>query len=78
VCERYGLEPGSPDEAFNSKTRYVMRHLEKFSDARVFAIAKSVIEDFSGRQAASRGRTTGQAGPPLIGHHEAAFGRSAQ
>jgi len=46
VCERYGLEPGTPDEAFNSKTRYVMRRLEKLSDARVFAIAKSVLEDF--------------------------------
>ena len=46
VCERYGLEPGSQDEAFSSKTRYVMRRLEKLSDERVFAVAKSVLQDF--------------------------------
>src|SRR3954469_18323543 len=46
VCERYGLEPGEGDEAFSSKRRYVMRRLEKLSDERVLAVAKSVVHDF--------------------------------
>lgn len=46
VCERYGLEPGSADEAYNSKNRYVMRRLEKLSDERVYALAKCVLQDF--------------------------------
>jgi len=46
VCERYGLEPGSPDEAFSSKTRYVMRRLEKLSNETVFTVAKSGLQDF--------------------------------
>jgi hypothetical protein len=46
VCERYGLEPGDKEEAFASKTKYVMRRLEKLTDKAVFDIAKNVIEDF--------------------------------
>lgn len=46
VCERYGLEAGTGDEAFSSKTAYVMRRLEKLGDDRVFAIAKEVVRDF--------------------------------
>jgi hypothetical protein len=46
VCERYGLDPGGSDEAFSSKTRYVMRRLEKLSDEKVFGVAKSVVQDF--------------------------------
>ncbi len=46
VCERYGLEPGTNDEAFSSKTRYVMKRLEKLSDEEVFHIAKKVVADF--------------------------------
>lgn len=46
VCERYGLEPGTSDEAFSSKTRYVMSRLEKLSDERVFNIAKQVVAEF--------------------------------
>jgi hypothetical protein len=46
VCERYGLDSGEPDEAFSSKTRYVMRRLEKLSDEKVLAIATSVVRDF--------------------------------
>lgn len=45
VCERYGLDPGTPDEAFSSKTRYVMQRLEKLSDAKVLGIAKQVVVD---------------------------------
>ncbi len=46
VCERYGLEPGTGDEAFSSKTRYVMSRLEKLSDEQVFHISKQVVADF--------------------------------
>jgi hypothetical protein len=46
VCERYGLESGTSDEAFSSKNRYVMSRLEKLSDAKVLGIAKLVVEDF--------------------------------
>jgi len=46
VCERYGLEPGESDEAFSSKTQYVMRRLERLSDEKVFTLARSVVEDF--------------------------------
>lgn len=45
VCERYGLDPGDADEAFSSKTRYVMRRLEKLSDEKVLAIAKQVVDE---------------------------------
>ena len=46
VCERYGLATGSSDEAFSSKTRYVMSRLEGLSDEKVFEIAKAVIQEF--------------------------------
>jgi hypothetical protein len=46
VCERYGLETGTPDEAFSSKVQYVMRRLEKLSDEKVFNLAKNVVQDF--------------------------------
>jgi hypothetical protein len=46
VCERYGLDPGTADEAFSSKARYVMQRLEKLSDERVFTIAKQIVADF--------------------------------
>jgi hypothetical protein len=47
VCERYGLEPGNGDEAFNSKRQYVLRRLEKLSDEKVLHVAKSVLADFA-------------------------------
>jgi hypothetical protein len=47
VCERYGLEPGTGDEAFNSKRQYVLRRLEKLSDEKVLHVAKSVLADFA-------------------------------
>jgi hypothetical protein len=46
VCERYGLEPGEGEEAFSSKTQYVMRRLEKLSDEKVLTVAKDVVRDF--------------------------------
>jgi hypothetical protein len=46
VCERYGLDPGDSDEAFSSKTRYVMRRLDKLSDAQVLEVARSIVQDF--------------------------------
>ena len=46
VCERLGLEPGSGNEAFNSKTQYVMRRLESLSDERVLKVAREVVKDY--------------------------------
>jgi hypothetical protein len=46
VCERYGLDPGDEDEAFSSKTRYVMRRLEKLSDEQVLEIARQVVHEY--------------------------------
>ena len=46
VCERYGLEPGTANEAFSSKTRYAMNRLEKLSDDKVLAVAKQVVLDY--------------------------------
>jgi hypothetical protein len=46
VCERYGLDPGTGEEAFSSKTSYAMKRLEKLSDEKVLAIARQVVEDF--------------------------------
>ena len=46
VCERLGLEPGTSEEAFQSKTLYVMRRLEKLSDEQVLRLAKNVVNDF--------------------------------
>jgi hypothetical protein len=46
VCERYGLESGTSEEAFSSKNRYVMSRLERLSDAKVLGVAKLVVEDF--------------------------------
>lgn len=46
VCERFGLDPGSDREAFESKTKYVMRRLEKLSDEAVLAVAQQVAEAY--------------------------------
>ncbi len=46
VCERYGIAPGSEEEAFNSKIRYVMARLHKLSDEKVLGIAKEVVKEF--------------------------------
>jgi hypothetical protein len=46
VCERYGLDSGSSDEAFSSKNLYVMSRLEKLSDEKVLGIARNVVKDF--------------------------------
>jgi AbiJ-like protein/abortive infection Abi-like protein len=46
VCERYGLESGTSDEAFSSKNRYVMSRLEKLSDEKVLGVARNVVKDF--------------------------------
>ena len=46
VCERYGLEPGDNDEAFRSKTQYVMRRVEKLSDEKVLKLAQEIIIDY--------------------------------
>jgi len=46
VCERFGLEPGTEREAFDSKTKYAMRRLEKLSDEKVLAVARAVVEAY--------------------------------
>lgn len=46
VCERYGLDTGTSEEAFSSKNRYVMSRLEKLSDEKVLAVARNVVKDF--------------------------------
>jgi hypothetical protein len=46
VCERFGMEPGDGQEAFGSKTKYVMRRLEKLSDEKVYAIAREVVKTY--------------------------------
>jgi hypothetical protein len=46
ACERYGLDPGDSQEAFSSKTQYVMRRLEKLSDEKVLGVARSVVQEF--------------------------------
>ena len=46
VCERYGLAPGNPDEAFSSKMQYVMKRLTKLSDETVLGVARNVIKEF--------------------------------
>lgn len=72
VCERYGLDPGDPQEAFSSKTRYVMRRLEKLSDQKVFEIAKAVLENFDNdplRVAVERLEKDGHLVTDLTRHH---------
>jgi hypothetical protein len=46
VCERFGMEPGDGGEAFGSKTKYIMRRLEKLSDEKVYAIAREVVKTY--------------------------------
>lgn len=47
ACERYGLSPGTNEEAFSSKTQYVMKRLDEISDERVIDIARQVVLDTS-------------------------------
>src|SRR5438132_1330729 len=46
VCERYGLEAGTGEEAFSSKRRYVLKRLQKLSDERVLVVAKAAVADY--------------------------------
>src|SRR5262245_61771824 len=46
VCERYGLAVGDGSEAFQSKTRYVLRRLARFTDEQAVLIAERVARDF--------------------------------
>jgi hypothetical protein len=40
------MDPGTGQEAFSSKTAYVMARLEKLPDQEVFKIAKQVLDDY--------------------------------
>lgn len=46
VCERYGLDAGTKEEAFSGKTGYVMSRLEKLSNKDVFKVAVQVLDDY--------------------------------
>tara|TARA_R110002049_G_scaffold264835_1_gene440974 strand:- start:35 stop:1171 length:1137 start_codon:yes stop_codon:yes gene_type:complete len=46
VCERFGLEPGTVEEAFQSKNSYVMRRLERLSDEQALEVARKVVRGF--------------------------------
>jgi hypothetical protein len=46
VCERFGLAPGTRDEAFSSKRSYVESRLEMLPHDKVLEIAKRVVEEY--------------------------------
>ncbi len=46
VCERYGLAPGTYDEAFSSKRVYVLKRLTPLPRGEVLKIAREVIIDY--------------------------------
>lgn len=45
ICERVGMEPGTGDEAFSSKTAYVMKRLNRLSDEQVLKVAQRVVKE---------------------------------
>lgn len=46
VCERYGLAAGTGDEAFNSKTNYIMRRLVALPRGKWLEIAQEILLDY--------------------------------
>ncbi|MBY3245156.1 abortive infection family protein [Rhizobium laguerreae] len=46
VCEALGLEPGTRDQAFSGKQRYVATRLLKLSRERVLDVAQRVLEEY--------------------------------
>lgn len=46
MCERFGLAPGTRDEASQSKTQYVMKRLLSLPRAQVIEIAREVAIDY--------------------------------
>jgi hypothetical protein len=45
VCERFGLAPGTRDEAFSSKRLYIGSRLESLPHDKVVEVAKRVVEE---------------------------------
>ena len=45
VCVRYGLADGTPEEAFNSKYKYVEKRLEALSSGELSEIARALQQD---------------------------------
>lgn len=46
VCEAFGLEPGTRDQAFSSKQRYIATRLLKLSREQVLAVAERVLDEY--------------------------------
>jgi hypothetical protein len=46
VCEALGLEPGTRDQAFSSKQRYVATRLLKLTKEQVLVVAQRVLEEY--------------------------------
>jgi hypothetical protein len=46
LCERYGLSPGTYQEAYDSKRTYVMKRLMPLPRGKVLEIARSASEDY--------------------------------
>lgn len=46
VCEKLGLEPGEESEAFQSKSRYVKRRIDKSSEGDLITLVSHVLESY--------------------------------
>ncbi|MBW4705172.1 hypothetical protein [Micromonospora sp. RL09-050-HVF-A] len=46
VCERYGLEPGKPSEAYDGKKWYVRRRIKSWELHRLVVLGGRVLDDF--------------------------------
>lgn len=45
VCERYGLAPGTEEEAYGSKRWYVLRRIEEWQTPALVSLAVRILED---------------------------------
>lgn len=46
VCEKYGLDSGSEDEAYKSKRKYVLKRLASKDEESLYKIARQVARDY--------------------------------
>jgi uncharacterized protein (DUF4415 family) len=44
VCGKLGLEPGEESEAFQSKSRYVKRRIDKYTENDLITLASHILE----------------------------------
>ncbi|MDH4989105.1 abortive infection family protein [Aminobacter anthyllidis] len=63
VCEAFGLEPGTRDQAFSSKQRYVATRLLKLSREQVLEVAQRVLEEYPTEELAKAVRRAAQSQP---------------